>query len=222
MTALRTALAQTANGAPAVPARRPDVVTELEPTEELMHQHGLLRRATRLLDLGAQRLAAGKPFPQALGGAASLFRRYGVEHHERKLEEGYVFPDLRGADARLVRLTDVLVEQHRRTAEIVDAVIAATRATLSDDDIAPLADSLRGLRAMHDYHTAVEETIVFPTWRSAVDARRYRQVRAAFTSAGQRSFGRDGIEGGVKQMEALENALGAGDLAATTPPAPPR
>ena len=62
---------------------------EVTAAEDLMREHGILRRALLVYQESAMRLrqdAASVP-PDALEKAANLFRVFGEDYHERKLEE---------------------------------------------------------------------------------------------------------------------------------------
>jgi len=66
--------------------------------EDLMREHGILRRAILVFRESAGRLRASKTVDAAaLHKTAQLFRSFGEDYHERKLEEVYIFPALRKA-----------------------------------------------------------------------------------------------------------------------------
>ena len=62
---------------------------EVTATEDLMREHGVLRRALLVYSAAAMKLRsnASSTFPDALQKTAKLFREFGEEYHERKLEE---------------------------------------------------------------------------------------------------------------------------------------
>jgi hypothetical protein len=68
--------------------------TEIEVTaaEDLMREHGIIRRALLVYAESAVRLRRGsKDFsPEALQNTAKLFRSFGEDYHEKKLEEAYI------------------------------------------------------------------------------------------------------------------------------------
>src|SRR4051812_22021963 len=66
---------------------------EVTAAEDLMREHGVLRRALLVYSEAAARLALGhNDMPvAALGRTARLFRGFGEEYHERLLEEQHVF-----------------------------------------------------------------------------------------------------------------------------------
>src|SRR5579884_1164731 len=62
--------------------------------EDLMREHGVLRRALLVYFLTAPKLRGN---PQAVAApalhrTAALFRNFGENYHERALEEPYIFP----------------------------------------------------------------------------------------------------------------------------------
>src|SRR5689334_13751538 len=66
--------------------------------EELMRQHGVLRRVLLVYrQTAAQLRGGGKLDPKLLRQVAQLFRDFGENFHERMLEQAYVFPTLRKA-----------------------------------------------------------------------------------------------------------------------------
>src|SRR5262249_59077806 len=72
---------------------------EVTATEDLMREHGVLRRALLIYTSAALKLRA-KPDsvpPDALLKTAKLFRAFGEEYHEKKLEEAYIFPAVKKA-----------------------------------------------------------------------------------------------------------------------------
>ncbi len=75
-----------------------DEEVEVTATEDLMREHGVLRRALLVYQESATKLrnAANVP-PEPLQKTAKLFRAFGEEYHEKKLEEVYIFPAVKKA-----------------------------------------------------------------------------------------------------------------------------
>jgi hypothetical protein len=67
---------------------------EVTATEDLMREHGVLRRALLVYSETAAKLRnnPSSVAPDALQKTAQLFRVFGEEYHERRLEEAYIFP----------------------------------------------------------------------------------------------------------------------------------
>jgi hypothetical protein len=76
--------------------------TEVSATEDMMREHGVLRRALLIYaeTVPRWRADASAIEAKALNDTAKLFRAFREDYHERKLEEPYVFPAVRRAGGR--------------------------------------------------------------------------------------------------------------------------
>src|SRR4051794_40536319 len=84
---------------------------DVAPGEDLMREHGVLRRVMYLYDDAATRLEGGqKPPPEALAAGAGIVRKVIEDYHE-KLEENFIFPRMEKAK-KLTDLTATLRRQH--------------------------------------------------------------------------------------------------------------
>jgi len=198
---------------------------EVKAVEDLMREHGVLRRALFVYTTAAARLRSGKGKvpPDALMRTAQLFRSFGEDYHERMLEEQYVFPALAGAKGPVGPLPDVLKFQHERGRAINDYVTVVTRAgSISSGNARPLADALDGLVLMYRQHAAIEDTVVFPAWKEVVSAKEYDELTDRFEDLEHQMFGKDGFNDAVARIAAIEESLGIANLAAVTAPIPPK
>ena len=59
----------------------------------------------------------------ALAQTAKLFRSFGEDYHEKKLEEAHIFPVLRKAGGPAAGYVDVLIAQHNRGREVTDYIL---------------------------------------------------------------------------------------------------
>jgi len=198
---------------------------EVGAVEDLMREHGVLRRAILIYREAAVKLRA-KPAgvdPDALRRTALLFRSFGEDYHEKKLEEAHIFPTIRRAGGQAAAYVDILIAQHQRGREITDYVLALTTkgATVSAD-AEPLARALDGVKLMYEHHTAHEDTVVFPAWKDALSAHQLDEMGEQFEEIEHRQFGKDGFEDAVAQIAHIEQALGIADIARFTPPPPPK
>lgn len=193
-------------------------------TEDLMREHGVLRRALLVYRESIPRLrSADAGMADALQKTARLFRNFGENYHERMLEEQYIFPELRKAGGPAVGYVDTLLAQHRRGRELTDYVLAATRAgRIGAAQAVPLGKVLDGFVSMYQNHTAREDTVVFPGWKQALPEPRLEELADKFEDIEHRQFGKDGFEDAVATITRIEQQLGLVDLARFTPPAPPR
>jgi hemerythrin-like domain-containing protein len=210
-------------GAAATPEK--EQADEVEAAEDLMREHGVIRRALLVYAEAATRLSNGlnTVSPDALASTAALFRSFGEDYHERSLEEKHVFPPLIKGDGAHAAVARTLIAQHERGRQITDYIVAVTRSgRIHTADATPLANVLTAFVRMYEHHAAIEDTVIFPAWKAAISADEYRARSEQFEDLEQRMFGRDGFEDAVKRIAAIEERFGLADLSALTAPAPPK
>jgi hemerythrin-like domain-containing protein len=194
---------------------------EVTASEDLMREHGILRRALFIYSDAALRLRndSSSISPASLQKTARLFRDFGEEYHEKKLEEAYIFPAVKKAGGEAANYPDILIRQHQRGREITDYVLELTQGTkLEADNTKPLALALESLVRMYRPHAAREDTIVFPAWKQILTAKQLDEMNEKFEDIEHRQFGEDGFEKIVRQISEIESELGLADLAQFTAP----
>jgi hemerythrin-like domain-containing protein len=196
---------------------------EVTATEDLMREHGILRRALLVYQETAARVNDGVSIPaQPLQKTAILFREFGEEYHEKKLEEAYIFPAVKKAGGVAAGFADVLAAQHQRGREITDFILAATSgAAISISNLKSFAAALESLVRMYEHHAAIEDTVVFPAWKQTLNSNQFDEMNEKFEEIEHEQFGEDGFENALKQIAGIEQSLGLSDLAQFTAPAPP-
>ncbi len=221
-----SACAARGEGQGAGSTENPEKAKEVTANEDLMREHGVLRRALLVYHLTAGKLRTGavSSVPAApLNQTAMLFRRFGEDYHERKLEEPYIFPILARQGGASATLVNVLLAQHERGREITDHIIGATgTGRIAATAAEPLARALEAMVLMYQEHTAREDTVVFPAWKQALSSAQYDEMNDKFEEIEHQMFGEDGFEDAVKQIAAIEETLGLADLAQFTAPPPVR
>ena len=88
--------------------------------------------------------------------------------------------------------------------------------------VVPLADTLDAFVLMYQHHTALEDTMLFPTWKQALPDSEYHELTKRFEELEHKMFGRDGFDDARKRIAQIEHDMGIADLARFTPPAPPK
>jgi hemerythrin-like domain-containing protein len=194
-------------------------------TEDLMREHGILRRALLVYQESATRLRqdpASVP-PDILEKAATLFRVFGEDYHEKKLEEVYIFPTVKKSPGAPASYVDVLLAQHVRGREITEYVLAITKADrIPSNSIEPLARAMESFVRMYAHHAAIEDTVIFPAWKAAVGEAELDALAAKFEEIETEQFGGDGFDAALQRMEEIETSLGMSNLDMFTAPEPPR
>lgn len=196
---------------------------EVTAGEDLMREHGVLRRALLVYTEAAVRLrlAPGSVPPDALTKTANLFRSFGEDYHEKKLEEAFIFPAVKQKGGAAAPYPDILVVQHDRGREITDYVLSVTQGAKLGANATALADVLEGFVRMYRHHAAREDTVVFPAWKEAVSEEQYKELSEKFEEIEHQQFGADGFDDAVRRIGEIEGSLNLSDLAQFTPRTPP-
>ena len=206
------------------PAPGEAVPVEVTAVEDLMREHGILRRALLVYQESVVRLrqdAASVP-AEALEKTAQLFRVFGEEYHESRLEEGYIIPLIKKVQGPVAAYADVLLAQHARGREITDYLLSVSKADrIATNQVENVAKTLEAFVRMYEHHAAIEDTVVFPAWKSAVGEAELDSLAAKFEEIEEEQFGGDGFESALKRMEEVETSLGLSNLAMFTAPEPP-
>lgn len=185
---------------------------EVTAPEDLMREHGVLRRLFLIFDNLVVRLKQGQEFPPTvLTEAATLMRRFIEDYHE-KLEEDYVFPRFEKT-GKLADLVETLRRQHHAGRTITDFLLSPAATA----DRQKLAASLQAFTRMYRPHAAREDTVLFPAFRSVVSPQEFLKLGDKFEDQEEARFGKGGYEKIVVQVAGLEKALGIEDLARFTP-----
>ena len=195
-----------------------DEEVSVTPPEDLMREHGVLKRVLLIYREGIRRLQAGDEAPvQALNAGAGIIRNFIEDYHEH-LEEQYVFPKLEQAN-KLADTTAVLRTQHERGRMLTDRVLAATNAAAAPGKPAreSLIQDMAAFIRMYEPHEAREDTVVFPALRDVVPARQFRDLAEIFEDEEHRRFGQTGFQGVVDNVANIEKSLGIYDLSQFTP-----
>jgi hemerythrin-like domain-containing protein len=218
-------LAATVVGGMTGPARAANPEPEVTATEDLMREHGVIRRALLVYSELADKIRKdpGSVDAAALRKTAQLFRTFGEDYHERMLEEQHIFPIVRKMQGEAAKYPDVLTAQHQRGREITDYILAVTSgAKISQQHGEPLARTLEGFVRMYENHAAREDTIVFPAWKTNFSNKQLDELSDQFEDIEHKMFGKDGFEDAEKTISGIETGFGFADIAQFTPLPPPK
>lgn len=191
---------------------------DVSPAEDLMREHGVLKRILLIYGESIRRLDAHEDLPPAaVADSAQIIRSFIEDYHE-KLEEDHLFPRFRKA-GKLVDLVDVLQKQHEAGRKVTDTTLklATPEALKNADDRAKLVTALREFIRMYSPHEAREDTVLFPAFRGLVSAHEYDSLGDDFEKREHELFGSDGFEKMVDRVAGIEKTLGIYDLAQFTP-----
>lgn len=203
-------------------AAKPSAKQEVEvsPNEDLMREHGVLRRTLLIYDHCAGLIRGKKQFdPGVLNQSAQLIRHFVEDYHE-KMEEDFVFPN--AAKAKLASVVATLRHQHQLGRRLTDEVLSLSSAAAFADPAnqAKLAATLAAFLRMYRPHAAWEDTIVFPAFHQVLTPHAYDEFGDKFEDREKQLFGEDGFEKAAEQVASLEKKLGIYGLEQFSPKIP--
>jgi hemerythrin-like domain-containing protein len=188
---------------------------EVTPTEDLMREHGLLKRILLIYDEVRNRITAQEDFPpDAVINSAKIIRSFIEQYHE-KLEEDHLFPRFRKHNL-LVDLVNTLQQQHEAGRKVTEQILALAGSKAKADK-ERLAEALHKFVRMYAPHEAREDTVLFPALHTIVSPHEYDALGEDFEKKEHQMFGKEGFEGMVPRVADIEKQLGIYDLAQFTP-----
>jgi hemerythrin-like domain-containing protein len=196
-----------------------EAADEVSPAEDLMREHGVLKRILLVYDEIANRLTTRRRdvSPEVLSSAADIIRTFIENYHER-LEEDHLFPRFEKA-GKLVELVSTLRTQHQRGRILTDLIVndATIKTMQGRDGSKRLVRRIRRFIRMYNPHEAREDTVLFPAFRKIVSSNEYDALGEEFEKKEHELFGEDGFERYVNKVAELEKSLGIYDLSQFTP-----
>jgi hemerythrin-like domain-containing protein len=189
---------------------------EVSPPEDLMQEHGLLKRVLLIYDACRMHLMNNESFPiEAITNGAKIIRTFVEDYHEKQ-EEDYLFPRFKKAN-QLTDLVDVLYQQHQAGRRVTDEIMQLSTHTRTAADNRKLIQLLLAFNTMYNPHEAREDTVLFPAFRKLVSKHEYDSLGEEFEKNEQKLFGKDGFETMVNRVADIEKQLGIYELAQFTP-----
>ncbi len=183
---------------------------DISPTEDLMREHGVLRRTLLVYREVMRRIDEREPVPVAeLQEAARLIRRFVEDYHEKD-EEDFIFPRMKKAGQQ-VELVDILLKQHEAGRRVTAQIMKLEHQP--HELRAALAQFVR----MYEPHAAREDTVLFPAFRKLLTPKELDELGDEFEKRERQMFKGDGFGQGVATVTRIEQALGIHSLAQFTP-----
>jgi len=128
---------------------------EVGPPEDLMREHGVLKRVLLIYGEVLRRIDTKQDFPpEAVADAARIIRSFVEDYHE-KLEEDFLFPRFEKANL-LVDLVKVLRTQHQAGRQVTDVTMrfANLQSLKNESERGQLSASMQQFIRMYNPHEA--------------------------------------------------------------------
>jgi hemerythrin-like domain-containing protein len=206
-----------AAGLRASAAEQKEAEEAVSPTEDLMREHGVLRRILLVYGEVIRRVHAGQPVDaEPVGKAATIIRAFIEDYHEKD-EEEFIFPRFRKA-GKLTGLVDVLIQQHQAGRTLTAGIqrLANPAALGKPSSRAELAEGMRQFIRMYEPHSAREDTVLFPVFAELISEKEMRALMETFEQK-EKALPLGDFEKMVAEVAAIEKTLRIDDLARFTP-----
>jgi hemerythrin-like domain-containing protein len=191
---------------------------DVSPAEDLMREHGLLRRVLLIYREWIGRLRHRKVGEiDTLAESCRIIRSFVEDYHE-KLEEEHLFPRFREA-GKLVDLAQTLLEQHQAGRRLTDTALRLSngKSIKAPAGRRELSLSLGYFIRMYEPHSAREDTVLFPAFHEMMPEKQYDELGDVFEGKENELFGAGGFEKMVDKVASIEKKLGIYDLSRFTP-----
>lgn len=192
------------------------IAQEVLPAEDLMREHGILRRLLLIYEECIRRMRENRSIEKEKIHASALLIKQFVEDYHEKQEENYLFTRFEKA-GKLVQLVRVLRAQHDAGRQLTETIVHLTAPTAGDVHQELLIGAVNAFIRMYRPHAAREDTELFPELRSIMTAQEYEQLGDLFEDNEHKLFGKDGFEQILGKVIKLETELGINSLDQFTP-----
>ena len=212
-----SAVLAAAAGLRASAAERKEAEEAVSPTEDLMREHGVLRRVLLVYGEVIRRVDAGQPLDaEPIGKAATIIRAFIEDYHEKD-EEEFIFPRFRKA-GKLTGLVEVLLQQHQAGRTLTAGIqrLASPALLRTPSSRAELAEGMRQFIRMYEPHSAREDTVLFPAFAELVSEKELHALMETFEQK-EKTLPLGDFEKMVAEVTAIERTFGLDDLARFTP-----
>jgi hemerythrin-like domain-containing protein len=199
------------------PATGPADQPVIPPDDDLMREHGVLKRVLLCYrEMITQAQSGGKLNAAHVQGSALIIHDY-IEGFHEGLEEGYVFPRLQSG--QLGTTVDTLIVQHARGRVITQFILThATAGQLASPGMTTrLATAMQAFDRMYEPHEAREDTVVFPAFRQNVPPAELTDLGQHFADLERQQFHTDEFTTMVNRVAEIEQELGIDNLDQFTP-----
>lgn len=191
-------------------------VEQVSPNEDLMREHGALRRILLIYREAIRRIEAKENLdPHLINQSATIIRNF-IENYHEKLEEHFLFPKFEKA-GKLTDLINTLKVQHQVGRKLTDNILEVSRAKNFKSHSHEFVMVSSKFIDMYEPHAAREDTVLFPALHEIVSVNEYNEMGEQFEDEEHRLFGKEGFEGIISQIADIEKKLGIYALSNFTP-----
>lgn len=171
--------------------------------ETIMRGHGLLLRAIIIYDLIGEQLVKGeKADPVLVLKTTGVIHTYLQGFHEN-MEERYIFKPMEEANNNVGSIQELKI-QHGTAYELTQRITGLAKAGKLNSE---LQGYLGAFGKMYRYHSAWEDTIIFPAFDALLSQKDLADLGGIFVQEENKILGTTGFESFVKDIASVEKQL---------------
>lgn len=189
---------------------------EVSPNEDLMREHGALRRIILIYREAIHRIEDKQDLQPFLVTKSAFIIHNFIENYHEKLEENFLFPRFEKA-GKFVYLVTTLKTQHQAGRKLTNEIIQMSKSKNFKTHYKNFINAASKFIYMYEPHAAREDTILFPAFQKIVSKNEYKELGEKFEYEEHKRFGKQGFEGVIAQIAEIEKELNIYDLAKFTP-----
>ena len=196
--------------------------TQISPIEDLMREHGVLKRILLIYTDIISRLRGQKFYDPFLVyyttlNTASITKKF-IEEYHQILEEKYIFSMFQ-QNRQYFQLVRTLLKQHTAARCLTATILQllSTQYVYNVTQHIRLAYLLSLYIRMYEPHSAREDTVLFPAFHNMVSEGTFKELGETFEKIEEQKFGENGFQSIVQQIVPIEEALGIYNLGQFTP-----
>lgn len=192
-------------------------IEEVFPAEDLMYEHGILRRILLIYEACIKKADAKETIPyNIIHQGASIVHSFIEEYHEKQ-EENYIFVLFEPVHA-LTPLVTTLRKQHVAGRVLTQEILRiASQNAHTTQDISTLVTAMKEFIHLYRPHASREDTEIFPAIRGAMSAEQYQELSEQFEKSEHALIGMHGFQEMLDLIKRFEKELGINDLATYSP-----
>lgn len=181
--------------------------------ETLMRGHGLLMRCWNVYDVFKDGILSNKQIdPKLILKTTSIIKEYLEGYHEQ-MEEKYIFSQLEKVHNYFPAIQELKM-QHGVGFALTDRIISMAKANKLNKE---LCNYLTSFGQMYRYHSAWEDTILFPAFDALESKSDIADIAATFVLEERKILGTTGFESFVNDIIKVEKELDVYGISKYTP-----
>lgn len=184
---------------------------EMSAAEDLMREHGILRRTLLVYEELIRRMHHNEPYTHSqIKRAATIIKEFIEDYHE-VLEENHIFPLFENM-GMFVPLIKTLREQHVMGRTLTANIIACSELDQNDASKEKILESMRAFATLYRAHASHEDTDLFTQVHKVLSNEEFEEIEKLFESKESSMLGDDGFTYYLEEVRGLENELNISDI----------